>query len=119
MIWSLLTFDNNSLDEEEKGLFNVRCTLASGEISNLHSLSDLSLRLKVWCLSSNLNLQVVHPGMQMSFRGTRPKGLLLRLMMMLRLMVMTMLMPLMMTMMRNEGDDTDNDDDGADIDGEV
>ena len=116
-----MTSDNNSLDEEEKGLFNVRCTLASGEISNLHSLSDLSLRLKVWCLSSNLNLQVVHPGMQMSFRGTRPKGLLLRLRMMLRLTVMTMVMPLMimmMTMMRIEGDDTD-DDDGADIDGEV
>ena len=114
-----MTSDNNSLDEEEKGLFNVRCTLASGEISNLHSLSDLSLRLKVWCLSSNLNLQVVHPGMQMSFRGTRPKGLLLRLMMMLRLTVMTMVIPLMMMMMRrrNEGDDTD--DDGADIDGEV
>ena len=105
-----MTFDNNSLEEEEKGLFNVRCTLASGEISNLHSLSDLSLRLKVWCLSSNLNLQVVHPSMQMSFRGTRPKGLLLRLMMMLGLTVMTMVMPFMIMMMRNEDDDTDNDD---------
>ena len=105
-----MTSDNNSLEEEEKGLFNVRCTLASGEISNLHSLSDLSLRLKVWCLSSNLNLQVVHPSMQMSFRGTRPKGLLLRLMMMLGLTVMTMVMPFMIMMMRNEDDDTDNDD---------
>ena len=50
--------------------------------------------------------------MQMSFRGTRPKGLLLRLMMMLRFMMM------MMRRRRNEGDDKDDDDDGADIDGE-